>query len=56
MRGGEIVFDGKPEHLTDDTAREIYVAEAAESFEVSITSTSLTSGLETPDNSVAAVV
>lgn len=56
MRGGEIVFDGKPEHLTDDTAREIYGAEAAEAFEGSITSTSLTSGIETPNNSVAAVV
>lgn len=41
MRAGEIVFDGKPEELTEDTAREIYGAD--ESFSESATSTSIDS-------------
>ena len=41
MRDGEIVFDGKPEELTEDTAREIYGAD--ESFSESATSTSIES-------------
>ncbi|MEL6520559.1 MAG: phosphonate ABC transporter ATP-binding protein [Pseudomonadota bacterium] len=41
MRAGRVVFDGLPELLTDQAAREIYGAEADEAFEGSITSTSL---------------
>ena len=41
MRAGVVVFDGPASELTDQTAREIYGAEADEAFEGSITSTSL---------------
>jgi len=39
MRGGQIVFDGLPEELTTDTAREIYGADA--SFSEATTSTQI---------------
>ncbi|MBX2825005.1 MAG: phosphonate ABC transporter ATP-binding protein [Gammaproteobacteria bacterium] len=41
MRDGKIVFDGLPDTLTDDVARDIYGAEADDAFEASVTSTSL---------------
>ncbi len=46
MRDGEKVFDDIPAALTDETAREIYGAEADEAFEGAITSTSLDSSSE----------
>ena len=41
MKTGNIVFDDQPELLKDETARDIYGAEAEEAFEAAITSTSL---------------
>ena len=41
MQDGRVVFDGEPQELTDERAREIYGAEADEAFEASVTSTSL---------------
>ena len=41
MFKGEIVFDGSPDQLSDEKAREIYGAEADEAFEPGVTSTSL---------------
>ena len=55
MRSGKIVFDGKPEQLTDSTAREIYGAEADEAFEGSITSTALSERPELIEKPIAAV-
>lgn len=46
MRDGEKVFDDVPSALTDETAREIYGAEADEAFEGAITSTSLEAPLK----------
>ena len=43
MSAGKVIFDGNPELLTDQKAREIYGAEADEAFEASVTSTSLAS-------------
>lgn len=43
MSKGAVVFDGNPDALTDEKAREIYGAEADEAFEASVTSTSLAS-------------
>ena len=43
MSSGKVVFDGDPDLLTDQKAREIYGAEADEAFEASVTSTSLAS-------------
>lgn len=48
MRAGEKVFDDTPDALTDETAREIYGAEAEEAFESAITSTSLGPAPTTP--------
>jgi len=41
MSQGAVVFDNRPEFLTDEIAREIYGAEADDAFEPSVTSTSL---------------
>jgi len=42
MKGGEVVFDGSPEELTQAAAREIYSAdELEEAFSEAVTSTSL---------------
>ncbi len=41
MSAGKIVFDGTPDLLTTDMAREIYGAEADEAFDESATSTAL---------------
>ncbi len=41
MQGGRIVFDGTPDLLTTDMAREIYGAEADEAFNEAATSTTL---------------
>lgn len=57
MRDGEKVFDDVPSALTDETARQIYGAEADEAFEGAITSTSLEASLDeitlNPANAVA---
>ncbi|MGH6761772.1 MAG: phosphonate ABC transporter ATP-binding protein [Phyllobacterium sp.] len=43
MQGGRVVFDGSPEDLTQDAAREIYGADGMEeAFSEAITSTSIT--------------
>ncbi len=44
MQDGRVVFDGPSSELTDDKAREIYGAEAAEAFNEALTSTSLGRG------------
>ena len=41
MQDGRVVFDGPASALTDEKAREIYGAEAAEAFNEALTSTSL---------------
>ena len=41
MQDGRVVFDGPARALTDEKAREIYGAEAAEAFNEALTSTSL---------------
>lgn len=41
LQDGRLVFDGSPEKLTQDMAREIYGAESAEAFSEGLTSTSL---------------
>lgn len=41
MQAGRVVFDGAPSELSDEKAREIYGAEAAEAFSEALTSTSL---------------
>jgi len=41
MQDGRVVFDGPSSALTDDRARDIYGAEAAEAFNEALTSTSL---------------
>ncbi len=48
MAAGKVTFDGAPELLTDQKAREIYGAEADEAFEASVTSTSLASSKSRP--------
>lgn len=44
MQDGRVVFDSPASALTDQAAREIYGAEAAEAFSEALTSTSLNSG------------
>lgn len=41
LADGHIVFDGKPEDLTESAAREIYGAESGEAFSEGLTSTTL---------------
>jgi len=54
MFKGEIVFDGSPDQLSDEKAREIYGAEADEAFEPGVTSTSL-GNRQAPSDLVASV-
>lgn len=41
LKDGKLVFDGSPEQLTQETAREIYGAEADDAFAEGVTSTTL---------------
>ncbi len=46
LQGGRLVFDGTPDQLTDQQAREIYGAEAEEAFSAGVTSTALSAAAE----------
>lgn len=48
MQDGRVVFDGPASALTDEKAREIYGAEAAEAFNEALTSTSLGGAMPAP--------
>lgn len=48
MQDGRIVFNGTPDELTDERAREIYGAEADEAFSEAVTSTTLAPAARQP--------